>query len=446
LTVVYAGYHLRQWKRGFRLNLRKAALLAAFLFASWYLYVWVEDFIFGFAVWSAFHCIQYFGIVWAFNESRVRNSNQVAGLLQPLFRPGFVPVLAYVALILAYGAVNYGTGFLSDPAVRNLMMSFIITSGALHYYYDGFIWKVREKDTRRHLRIQPDAPLQAAKPDQPPLRFAAGWAHVSLLALILGSLAVLESLNSTDEVTLRQALVAASPQAAVGYRNLGGALRDRGLIESAAGAYERAAKESPQDAAVRHQLGLTLAELGRLEEALRAFESALRLDPGLSEAHYNTGVLLARMGKADPALQHLRKAFPNGDAAALDAVAKRPGGAEALNNLGLGTLQSGDRQLAGEMFQRALSADPGNVEARVNSANLLLIDGKLAEARSHFEEALRLAPQHPTARNNLGLLLLRLGKDSEARPHLEFALRHGGPEVSSSARKALAGIDGDSLR
>ena len=72
----------------------------------------------GFAVWSAFHCVQYYGIVWAFNRNRARKDSAVGRLLRFLFRPKPALVALYLGLILAYGGINWmarylpeGTGF-----------------------------------------------------------------------------------------------------------------------------------------------------------------------------------------------------------------------------------------------------------------------------------------------------------------------------------------------
>ena len=68
----------------------------------------------------------------------------------------------YVGLVFAYGIY----GFLHnrathDDVLQRTLMGLVWASTILHYYYDGFIWKVREKSTRVGLglkcRRRPDA-------------------------------------------------------------------------------------------------------------------------------------------------------------------------------------------------------------------------------------------------------------------------------------------------
>ena len=62
-------------------------------------------------------------------------------------------------------------------------MALVVTSGSLHYYYDGFIWKVRERTTREFLNIAP-AHAKEKSPNQDPrlARQAADWAHLYLMS------------------------------------------------------------------------------------------------------------------------------------------------------------------------------------------------------------------------------------------------------------------------
>src|SRR5262249_13657151 len=126
IGVVYVVYNAR------RPNWRKLALLAIFAVATWYLYIALDDFQVGFAVWSAFHCIQYYGIVWAFSRNR-------AGLVRWLFQPRPSLVMLYLGLIFAYGGINYAAQTQAAGTAQQLLMAFVVTSGTLHYYYDGFI-------------------------------------------------------------------------------------------------------------------------------------------------------------------------------------------------------------------------------------------------------------------------------------------------------------------
>src|SRR5437660_11646627 len=59
----------------------------------------------------------------------------------------------YVGLIFAYGALGYFKSSIGTESVKTILAGVVTASALLHFYYDGFIWKVREKSTRQSLGI-----------------------------------------------------------------------------------------------------------------------------------------------------------------------------------------------------------------------------------------------------------------------------------------------------
>ena len=128
----------------------------------------------GFYAFSMVHNIQYLAIVWKFNRSLANKEQARSGW----FRQGFgargmlVPavLIAYVVICLVYGALltNVGRSLYQrvlDPAmVFGLVFAISFTSEILHYYYDGFIWKVRHKENRQHLAMDEKANVESAPP------------------------------------------------------------------------------------------------------------------------------------------------------------------------------------------------------------------------------------------------------------------------------------------
>jgi len=422
ITMAYAAHHARR-----PLNRRKLALLACFLLASWYLYTGINDFVAGFAIWSAFHCLQYFGIVWAYNRNRRERAGALAGWAQSMFAPRPVWIAGYAVAILAYGAVNYSTQWIADETARRWLMSFVITSGALHYYYDAFIWKIREPETARWLKL----PVPAEIKRNP------GLAQAAVFTVALIALALLETSHPAQEVEIRRALARIAQGAEVAHLNLGDALREAKRPEQAREAYQEAARRGGS-AEAHHKLGLTLAALDRPSEALAEFERAAALDAAHVEAHYNAALLLARRGEPERALRHLSSAFPGADS--IEQAAKQPEAAGLLNNLGLGKLRAGRRDEARALFERAANLAPRDAGIRVNLGSLYMMEGKAKEAEREFQAALASDSNHAMAHNNLGLLLIELGRRQRARPHLEFAARHGDEGVRRRAIRALAEI------
>ncbi len=308
VTVSYLGYNLYLWRKG-RLSPRKLVLLGTFLAASYYLYVFVDDFLVGFAVWSAFHCIQYYGIVWVYSSNRVSRGAAMTRVARFLFRPRVALVLIYVALILGYGGINYLQKFVHEETFRRLLLAFVATSSALHYYYDGFMWKVRERETRRFLDIGAvGGALRRALP-----AWNRGLAQAAYLAAIIVVLGVLETWHPQDELRMRRSLAAVAPQAEEAHLHLGETLRQQGRFTDALEEYREAVRLNPGWAQAHVNLGVTLSGLGRLDEASKAYERALSIDSNIPAAHFNLGALLASRGDTKRALRHYQEALEGDD-------------------------------------------------------------------------------------------------------------------------------------
>src|SRR4029077_10019375 len=98
------------------------------------------------------HDVQYLSIVWIYNRNRVEKDKSISGFMRFVFRRSGSLLGLYVGLVLAYGSL----GLLKEvqiDVVKRALTGLVAASGLLHFYYDGFIWKVREKSTREHLGI-----------------------------------------------------------------------------------------------------------------------------------------------------------------------------------------------------------------------------------------------------------------------------------------------------
>ena len=115
----------------------------------WFAMVFVENPILGVAFFEIFHDVQYLTIVWLYNCRRVNATTDLGRFMKFLFRrgPGMLPL--YVGLVFAYGIYGFVHNRTSqDDVLQRTLLGLVWASTILHYYYDGFIWKVREKSTR----------------------------------------------------------------------------------------------------------------------------------------------------------------------------------------------------------------------------------------------------------------------------------------------------------
>ena len=323
-AVAYVGYTLYLWKQG-RHNIRKLITLVLFLGATYYLYVYSHNFVVGFAVWSGFHCLQYYGIVWAFNRSRVERGGDVTKFVRFLFRPKTGLAILYASLIVAYGGIDYVQQNLPDGAtIKALLISFVATSTILHYYFDGFIWKVREKGTSEPLNITAgdSGVLQASSqalrvwmrrllPSYKKGLYQAGY--VTAFLFLFGGL---ELWYPNDDLEMNRALVTAASGAEEAHLRLGESLRARGRTSEALGVYREAVDLNPEYAQAHVMMGLTLAGLGRIDESVQAYKQALEIQPANATAHFNLAGILEAEGQVEEALHHYRQATLGVDAQA----------------------------------------------------------------------------------------------------------------------------------
>ena len=101
---------------------------------------------------------------------------------------------------------------------------------------------------------------------------------------------------------------------AVAYRQEGYAMQQRGDLEGALVAYQKAAVLDPSYPTPQNDAGVLLEQLGRFEEAKRAYEQALAIDPKYLKAHANLAMLYERLGDKEKAIYHWTKRHELGDA------------------------------------------------------------------------------------------------------------------------------------
>ena len=159
-TVGYGVYLAWCRRQGFAVSRVKLALFVTMFGVMFIAYTpnpwilaWAPGWTFavGFAVIGVVHMTQYLAIVWRYNRSLAAQEGRArAGAFRALHRRGgWLIGGAYVALCLAYG------GALTSQHDSRLLMSVLLalgfTSTLLHYYFDGFIWKLRHRQNRENL-------------------------------------------------------------------------------------------------------------------------------------------------------------------------------------------------------------------------------------------------------------------------------------------------------
>ncbi len=83
-----------------------------------------------------------------------------------MFRRSGSLIGVYVGLVVAYGSIALLTSGIPAESIRNALVGVVMASALLHFYYDGFIWKVRETQTSSMLgesRMERLRPLRTSE-------------------------------------------------------------------------------------------------------------------------------------------------------------------------------------------------------------------------------------------------------------------------------------------
>ena len=408
VTTLFVLNTLRQWKAGSPPSPIKLLLMVTSFGFWWYSNVLVGNMLVGIALFEIFHDVQYLSIVWLYNQKRANSAgDQLSSFARFLFRRSGALAGLYVGLVFAYGSLNYVAQGLGElETLKRVLMGLLLASALLHFYYDGFIWKVREKSTRESLGLE--GGTQTKAPGW--LTHSLRW---SLFVIPLATLGVIEVRGaSMADLDRAQAVSAALPEFAEAHYNLGAELAAAGQIPAAQDAYRRALELDPELAAAHANLGNLAIEAGRQGEAVEHFREALRLDPSDGGTRGALGKALLFDGDVEGAIAELETALET-----------ERGDSTLHTQLGNALAARGDAEGALAEHRRAVAADPESAEAHYNLALVLGLAGDDDGAVASYGKTIELDPDHALARFNLGNALARAGRHEAAVEHYGQALR-----------------------
>jgi len=492
VTMAFLLHLLIEWRRGHRPSpLKLLTMVTSFSF-WWYSNIAVSNLLLGILLFELFHDVQYLSIVWAFNRKRAEKG-ALRGLSRFLFRPRAALIGGYVGLVFAYGALSYAANGMPSALPKKVLLGVLAASALLHFYYDGFIWKVSDKATRQPLGLAEGKEPRAAVGLPGGLTHAFKW----LFFLIpLAGLAAAQNRGlapdlersrsfaqgigtANDYYQLGQSLLAAgdrsaavesfraalarNPTLAPARAGLADALSFLGDRAGAEQAY-RQALQGEDSASARNGLGNLLALEGRGQDAIAEYRRAIELDPELRTARANLGGALSSLGQWDEALAQLRHVVNQcpecPDAGpqyrnlaralhetgrpeeALDplrkAVALTPDDLELGLDLANQLAAAGRPQDALEQYEALLQRQPDHAQCLFGRANALALLGRLDEAKAGYQKALSVQPAFPEAHRNLGVLALQKGELAAAEASLRAAL--GLDRDDADAHGALAEV------
>src|SRR5207248_208422 len=178
---------------------------------------------------------------------RVETDSAIGGFMRFVFRRSGSLVGVYVGLIFAYGALGYFKSSVGIDVVKRILTGVVTASALLHFYYDGFIWKVREKSTRQSLGISggtADISINRSLPTW--ALHGAKW--VGIFVIPLAALWFAEVHSAEGKLERLGAIVADLPSSVRAHFNYGAALQEAGRGDEAAGQFSAVLRLNPNSA------------------------------------------------------------------------------------------------------------------------------------------------------------------------------------------------------
>src|SRR2546429_3111199 len=415
LAIAIAGVFLVNfvwmWLQGRRPSPVKLVLLVTSISFWWYCNNIVASVLVGIALFEVFHDVQYLSLVWIYNRKRVESDSSIGGFMRFVFRRSGALVGVYVGLVLAYGGLSLSKSYVDIEAVKRILTGVVTASALLHFYYDGFIWKVREKSTRQSLGISggtADASTNVFLPSW--ALHAAKW--VGSFVIQLKALWFAGVNRAQGKLERLAAIVADLPSSVRAHSNYATALQEAGRTDDAAHELSATLRLNPNSAKAHVSLATLLMEKGKLDEAQTHFEQALRIDPNNAEYHSGYAYLLEQLGHDEQAA-----------AECAASIRLAPRSAQAHYSYGAFLEKHGKVDEAIAQYREALQSDARLVDAHIDLGSLLLDKGDVAEAKNHFQKASNLNPKLAQPHNYLGKVFMREGDVDHAVLQFQEALR-----------------------
>jgi tetratricopeptide (TPR) repeat protein len=399
------------WSSGRRPSPVKLVLLLTSICFWWYCNNIVASVLVGIALFEVFHDVQYLSLVWIYNRKRVESDSSIGGFMRFVFRRSGALVGVYLGLVLAYGGLSLSKSYIGIDVVKRILTGVVTASALLHFYYDGFIWKVREKSTRQSLGISGGtADLSSGR--SLPSWFLHGAKWVAVFVIPLTALWFAEVHSAQGKLERLGAIVADLPSSVRAHFNYGTALQEAGRADEAAGQFSEVLRLNPKSAKAHVNLSTISTERGKLDEAQMHFEQALRIEPNNPEYHSGYAYVLEQLGRNDQAAAECEA-----------SIRLAPKSAQAHYSYGAFLEKNGKPEEAVARYRQALQIDPGLLDAHLDLGSLLLTKGDLSEAKEHFEKAARLNPKLAQPHNYLGKVFMSEGETDQAILQFEQALR-----------------------
>ncbi len=413
-AIVLTAYSInlvRQIHAGLPVSWIKLLLIGITGWFYWYTGRLSVNVLIGIAMFEIFHAVQYYAIVWVYNRRLFNRAGERFGPLGFLFSDRWTMLGLYLAAIGAYSSIRFFTvdanAYIFSGTNENAyqwLVALFVTSSFLHFYFDGFIWKVSERKTQDNLV---DKPIETA----PAVLMVPGFVHAAKWAVLLAIVTALllaekRRLSETEPNDFRRlsALAALTPNLPECHALLSRDALSRGDAGTAVVFAEKAMNLRPRSHTAHADLGLAYLMSGRLVDARQQFEAAVAIAPDQWAHHCDLGMVLAKLGDAQRAEAELQTAIQLG-----------PGQAEAHEQLAQFYLEQNRTEEAATLYAMIAEGFPTTLSGELGKIMLLNREGQ-------HHEAVELASFLAAGNANDWRVLLALGTSLNAASEADQAL------------------------
>ena len=309
-TIVLIGFftnYLIQCYRGPKPSLLKLAMLFTTLGLWWFVMTYVDNLLLSVAIFDICHDVQYLAIVWLFNCRRVSINPHLGHFIRYVFRRGMV--LLYLGLITAYGALGLVAPLVLDGVISRIFYAIMFTSTILHYYFDGFIWKVRDQANVVSLGIASEKnvspSLQWTKLRIP--HFVKWIPAIGVLSLLFSEDLLAPPMTTSHKNELEKFYA----QSLMGNSILPKDEEERSWIYSQYDQARIVAETVPQDRNTQLRFAILQANFGNNDDAIQRLEALSEHFPDDSDILITLGGIHFYRGNADVALKYYLNALEN---------------------------------------------------------------------------------------------------------------------------------------
>jgi len=243
-----------------------------------------------------------------------------------------------------------------------------------------------------------------------------------------------------------QKALSLSPQDVTLSLHLANILKAAGHIEEASKVLHEAILSTPNFAALHHNLGTVYFSQKEWKKAISEFEIAIDLQTNYVDAYYHLGLSYHKLGQLAEAKNAYeavlllasehpgalfqlgcfymqKESYQQAVAYFLQIVTRYPYHFESLSNLATCYVNIGALSQAKLYYLKAMETTANDTQVLYNLAVVSMQEGNIIDASDYYQKLLMIDPNLFAAHHNLAVIYMTMKNDHEAKKHFREALR-----------------------